>query len=447
MTESVARSVSTTRTDASHRNSRYTARFEELVRAYDGSPLPVSFRELVGPLPANEGAHQAHPYPARLVRQVPRFLLSCEQMSAPGDLVFDPFCGSGTVLLESRSSLKPSWGTDANPLATLIARVKVHPVDMAEAHQALDRVVRSSTRMREDYFLDVFLDRWFSTSTRSALDVIRRAIKRHTTGRIQDALMLGLSLTAERLAHKDPRIPVPVRRPEPMEHHSRGAVIGAFRERCLHVLSRVPTKRSPSGAASDVFTARAQDCLEVSSSAGLPTTKLILTSPPYGAAQKYIRSSAISLAVLGLANPSQFAALNRSMTGREWIAGIDRVTSTPPQLATSVRSVLDDLRERAPRRYEIYAAFFEDMRMALNACMEVLAPAGHFILVSSDNTVAGRHVPTHELLAEMLDESGCTRVLSLEDRIAGRRLMTKRANSAAQPIRSEYVHVFRKVGE
>ena len=447
MTKSVARNVDLPRSVASTRNSRYTAKFDDLVRAYDGAPLPVSFRELVGPLPAQEGAHQAHPYPARLVRQVPRFLLNCEQMSAPGDLVFDPFCGSGTVLLEARSSLKPSWGTDANPLATLIAQVKIHPVDKTAARQALDRVVRASTRMGSDYPVDQFLDRWFSPSTRSALEAISRAIQRHTAGRIRDAMMIGLSLTAEKLAHKDPRIPVPVRRHEPIENYPRSNVIAVFKDRSSYVLSRVPSECTPQRAPSEVFTARAQDCLDVSSSESLGSTKLILTSPPYGAAQKYIRSSAISLAVLGLAHPSQFAALNRAMTGREWIVEADRMTSTPEHLKTSVTSVLEELRELAPRRHQIYAAFFEDMRLALDACVKLLAPGGYFILVSSDNTVAGRLVATHELLAEMLEQSDCARVVTLEDQIAGRRLMTKRANSAAQPIRSEYVHIFRKAGQ
>ena len=123
------------------------------------------------------------------------------------------------------------------------------------------------------------------------------------------------------------------------------------------------------------------------------------------------------------------------------------MTSTPEHLKTSVTSVLEELRELAPRRHQIYAAFFEDMRLALDACVKLLAPGGYFILVSSDNTVAGRLVATHELLAEMLEQSDCARVVTLEDQIAGRRLMTKRANSAAQPIRSEYVHIFRKAGQ
>ena len=50
----------------------------------------------------NVGLHSIHPYPARFVPQVPRHLI---QLFHPvcGGLVLDPFCGSGTTLVEARA--------------------------------------------------------------------------------------------------------------------------------------------------------------------------------------------------------------------------------------------------------------------------------------------------------------------------------------------------------
>src|SRR4051812_44982607 len=45
--------------------------------------------------------HAIHPYPARLIRHIPILFLHSARYSARGDLVLDPFCGSGTVLLEA----------------------------------------------------------------------------------------------------------------------------------------------------------------------------------------------------------------------------------------------------------------------------------------------------------------------------------------------------------
>ena len=44
--------------------------------------------------------HGLHPYPARMIPQIAARLL--ERYASPGDWVLDPFCGSGTVLVEAR---------------------------------------------------------------------------------------------------------------------------------------------------------------------------------------------------------------------------------------------------------------------------------------------------------------------------------------------------------
>lgn len=44
----------------------------------------------------------------------------------PGDHVYDPFCGSGTVLLEAQSRGRIAVGSDLNPYAVLLSRAKLN---------------------------------------------------------------------------------------------------------------------------------------------------------------------------------------------------------------------------------------------------------------------------------------------------------------------------------
>src|SRR5689334_7664437 len=99
-----------------------------LLDRYDRSSaaVTVNFRRLANWMPLGERAtHYLHPYPAKLLPQIPAFFLSNSVLSKPGDTVLDPFCGSGTVLLESILHGRRALGADANPLARLIASVKV----------------------------------------------------------------------------------------------------------------------------------------------------------------------------------------------------------------------------------------------------------------------------------------------------------------------------------
>jgi len=73
--------------------------------------------------------HGFHSYPARLHPATARVLVEFvgEGAGRTQPLV-DPFCGSGTVLVEARAAGLRAIGTDLNPLAVLIARAKTWAV-------------------------------------------------------------------------------------------------------------------------------------------------------------------------------------------------------------------------------------------------------------------------------------------------------------------------------
>lgn len=66
--------------------------------------------------------HGFHSYPARLHPVTARRLI--EKLSQPGNTVLDPFCGSGTVLVEGQLQGRYTIGVDLNPLACELARFK-----------------------------------------------------------------------------------------------------------------------------------------------------------------------------------------------------------------------------------------------------------------------------------------------------------------------------------
>lgn len=66
--------------------------------------------------------HRLHPYPAKFIPQIPRALI--DELSAPGEVVADIFCGSGTTLVEALALGRNAIGVDANPLACLISTAK-----------------------------------------------------------------------------------------------------------------------------------------------------------------------------------------------------------------------------------------------------------------------------------------------------------------------------------
>jgi site-specific DNA-methyltransferase (adenine-specific) len=72
---------------------------------------------------------------------VPRRII--DNWVPPRTTVLDPFCGSGTTLLEARLSGRPSIGIDLNPLAVALAQAKAQSVTLDDALHRLADLARS----------------------------------------------------------------------------------------------------------------------------------------------------------------------------------------------------------------------------------------------------------------------------------------------------------------
>lgn len=67
-------------------------------------------------------SHNLHPYPAKFIPQIPFHLIKL--LSLKGEMVWDPFGGSGTTALESLLLGRQAVSSDISPLASLIGAAK-----------------------------------------------------------------------------------------------------------------------------------------------------------------------------------------------------------------------------------------------------------------------------------------------------------------------------------
>lgn len=98
----------------------------------------------VDPTLARALTHGFHSYAGRMHPSIARGAI--EAWSRPGDLVVDPFCGSGTVLVEAMAAGRVAVGVDASPLGIAIARTRT--TLLSDAQRA--ELVAEATRVAEE---------------------------------------------------------------------------------------------------------------------------------------------------------------------------------------------------------------------------------------------------------------------------------------------------------
>lgn len=142
-----------------------------------------------------------HPYPAKFVAELPRAILECLPIQ-PGTAVLDPFCGSGTTLVECQRRGHPSVGIDLNPIACLVSRVKVTPTPTKLEKVARD-VIAKAERTRDPKIPTIpNLDHWFQKGIQDRLACLTEAIA-DATPETRNALRLALSSIIVRVSNQE----------------------------------------------------------------------------------------------------------------------------------------------------------------------------------------------------------------------------------------------------
>src|SRR5665213_21001 len=442
-----------------------------LLRRYKrkGKPVSVNFRRILPALKAGDRlTHLLHPYPANLLAHIPVFFLSNNILSTPGDTVLDPFCGSGTVLLEAQVAGRNALGVDANPLARLIAEVKTRVLEASSLNRCLDGVL---TRIKAAPTGDspdvVNLKHWFYPGVARQLPCLGKAIECMRNPQMRDFFRVCFSVCVRKVSLADPRLSVPVRlkaasypKQHPLREKSARHLRGLRRVRVRDVFEQVARtnivrmeKLRATGAhgVSEIVCSDARDLKYEFSLNGKrdkaiadASVQLIVTSPPYPGAQKYIRSCSLSLGWLGLCPTADLRAYKSRTIGREEFTKTEYDQITRTNVAEADDS-LARLRRRSPVRAAIAAAYLNEMRVAIKEMHRVLKPGGHLVLVAANNRIAGKKFQTVKYLETIAKQSGLRLDACFIDAIKSRSLMTKR-NGTASVITREWVLLFTKGG-
>lgn len=251
--------------------------------------------------------HGFHSYPARLHPDTATTLI--RELSSGREAVLDPFCGSGTVLVCARLLGRRAFGSDLNPIAVELSRVKsagASPAFTRALLAAAEQVVEHA-RARQKAKLGPTApygseDRaLFATHVLLELDGVRDGIDGVTEPAVAAALRLVLSALLTKVSQ---RAGDSSEREEP-KRIARGFVLRFFAMKARDLAQRLTefTALVPQGTPpARVESADARQLGFVRDE----TLSLVVSSPPYPGVYDYLDHHRVRLRWLRL-DSSRFA--------------------------------------------------------------------------------------------------------------------------------------------
>ena len=365
--------------------------------------------------------HGLHPFKGKFYPQLAKSLLNISDAPV-GSRLLDPFCGSGTTLLEGMLNGFAAYGCDFNPLAAKIARAKTAiltvPRDIADLSMRalLDRLPRRRGPMAET--LEQFADEtheellnWFPKPVLYKLNWLLGQIRLLGNQTLVDFFEVITSSLIREVSNQDPTDLRVRRRKEALQD---APVLELFYERLERqynrlqkywsVAGRQPGRLiSPTIIQGDSRRTKTMDELRLDTN----SVDCVVTSPPYATALPYIDTDRLSLlAILSL--PSQVRSnLERNLTGSREIrrCAKDKAEASlfdsssadalPPGVVEAIRRIYHANKStnvgfRRANMPALLWRYFMDMRDNLEQVSRVLRfGAKVFYVVGNSRTKAG----------------------------------------------------------
>jgi SAM-dependent methyltransferase len=352
--------------------------------------------------------HGLHRFPGKYIPNICRYILRSNDFADSTRTVLDPFCGSGTTLVEAALEGRRFVGVDIDPLGVMISKAKTEPLS-DEDLRFLQRVWARHDFSAEDAEMVppvANLAHWFTDEAIRQLSSIKAKCLT-LSGRLRTFSLVVFSSIIRRVSNADDQtqktyVSHTHRKTPPLP----SAIFPLFLERAItgmrEYVALLPNQ--PSG-------------IVLRGNAGSLNGDFdfddIITSPPYIDSIDYVYNQMLEyfwlLAELGVTSHEGFRQMRKEPMGfniRKAVFGDDETAQTLSVQRKAYEDVCAHIGARSPKEEMSVRSFFRDFMGHIRDVRSKQKECAKYVCIIGNSYIRGVTVPTSEILVDAFQHLG-----------------------------------------
>jgi DNA modification methylase len=353
-----------------------------------------------------EGTHKFHRYPGKFIPHVPRWAIARFLSGERSKIVLDPFCGSGTTLVEAAVAGFRSFGIDVDPIARLVSLVKTRPIEPARLKRATETLAKVLLRAEGQKHLPKIptLSHWFNESAVRDLGTLRASIEHFKADpALYEFFIVCFTAIIRRVSNADNQTQKTY-----VSHTKKKLappVLPLFRQTVEDYAARLATFSTvePLGNATVLDCKDARNFATSWAAAKLPAVDLVVTSPPYLQSVDYVYNQMAEYFwmgdLFGMETQSKQNEHKRFYIGSSKVDA-QQYRKAPMTSIKEIDAVVEAIAKKSQKNAFIVGQYFVDMIEHFRQAAKVMRPGAPYVCIVGDSLVSGEAIQVHKLVGE-----------------------------------------------
>jgi len=342
--------------------------------------------------------HGYHRYPAKFLPNLVKKII--EDYTQPTDLVADFFAGCGTTLVEAKVHGRQSIGVDINPVAELITKAKINPIDPKKLETKFQNLIKKFDGFNPKDYSSITLhnriDYWFSAKHKCKIAFLYDKILSLRDKTAQEFFLVSLSHILKNCSKwlqtsTKPQIDPDKTPTDPFI---------AFKTHTKLMIKRNQEfykQLSENDFLKTSCEIRLEDARKTSMRSA--SVGAIITSPPYVTSYEY--ADIHQLTAYWYEYVTDLQGFRKNFIGTFY--SLNQETKVNSELG---QKTVNRLLKKNKRKAKEVANYFNDMQDVATEMHRVLRVGGHACLVIGNTTFLGVKIKSAEVFAEILESLG-----------------------------------------